>query len=329
MFSNLDLERLTYPSLVLTTVAGAAVLIYFFVVRNRIQPTVLTKALRNTYRRWEVKELTWVSHDTLRLLLALPTPKSVLGLPVGGHLKFRIPNVKGVEETQWNGRQDPEDGFDTVDRKYTPTTGDETKGSVEFVIKIYGPGDVKMPNGQMQSWTDGGKAGRYLKALKVTDVLEVSGPWGDIEYKGESLFVSKQRTFKASHVIMLAGGTGLTPMLQVMQAIAKEMSQPGFRDTCPKVTLLLANKTEGDILCKDLIDDLAQTYPNIHVHYTLDFPPPNWTGLTGFITADMISQVFPPASSEILALMCGPPPMVKFACQDNLTKLGYTNQLVF
>eukprot|EP00435_Cladocopium_sp_Y103_P049554 s1082_g15.t1 len=36
-----------------------------------------------------------------------------------------------------------------------------------------------------------------------------------------------------------------------------------------------------------------------------------------------IKECLPPPSPETLILMCGPPPMVEFACRKNLQALGY------
>merc|ERR1711998_718334 len=51
----------------------------------------------------------------------------------------------------------------------------------------------------------------------------------------------------------------------------------------------------------------------------------------GFVSDKMISERLPGPQESTIVLMCGPPPMVKFACQQNLDKLGYTQlqQVVF
>ena len=43
----------------------------------------------------------------------------------------------------------------------------------------------------------------------------------------------------------------------------------------------------------------------------------------GFITETMIAEHLPGPKESTLILMCGPPPMVKFACMQNLDKLGF------
>ena len=51
-----------------------------------------------------------LTHDSVLLRFALPTPKTVLGLPVGMCFKIFCPNKTGTVKGEWNGRPDPEDG---------------------------------------------------------------------------------------------------------------------------------------------------------------------------------------------------------------------------
>ena len=117
---------------------------------------------------------------------------------------------------------------------------------------------------------------------------------------------------------MMAGGTGITPMLQVMNAI---LSDP---NDATQISLVYANQTEDDILCRDMLDALAAKHPKrLSVWYTVDRAPKGWKYSEGFITAEMIAEHLPGPKESTLILMCGPPPMIKFACQANLDKLGY------
>jgi cytochrome-b5 reductase len=43
----------------------------------------------------------------------------------------------------------------------------------------------------------------------------------------------------------------------------------------------------------------------------------------GFVSAEIIKDHLFPPSADNLVLMCGPPPMINFACTPNLDKLGY------
>jgi len=279
-------------------------------------PAVFLDRKRKKARIVDIKEL---SSDTKRYRLSLGSSSTILGLPVGKHIILYAPNPKScVKSGKWNGRDDPDKGKEEIERKYTPVTGNETPGYVDLVIKTYRPGTVKMPDGKEMKWDDGGKMSLFLDGKKTGDTVDIMGPLGANEYLGCGTFKLPGRTVSVKNVGMLSGGTGLTPMLQVAQ---QALQNP--KDTT-KFSLIYANKTEGDILCLDLLEDLAKK-SNGRFKFTLslDFPPPNWKGKTGFITQEMIQECLPPVSKDTLVLLCGPPPMIEFACKRNLEAIGH------
>lgn len=130
---------------------------------------------------------------------------------------------------------------------------------------------------------------------------------------------------------MIAGGTGITPMLQVMNAVLRD--EP---DSSITVSLLYANQSEDDILVREELEDAVARYGGrFKLHYTVDRPPEGggWKYSTGFLTKEMIQAHLPApaADGSTQILMCGPPPMVKFACLPNLEALGFkkTDYYVF
>lgn len=270
-------------------------------------------------KRARVVEIVELSHDTKRFRISLGGPGTILGLPVGKHIAIFAPNPKACLETsKWNNQEDADKGKSEIERKYTPVTGDETPGHVDLVIKIYRPGVVKTPDGREIAWKDGGKLSLFMDSLNVGDSVDMIGPLGVNEYLGRGVFKLPGRTVTAKNVGMLAGGTGLTPMLQVAQAAMRDPE-----DTCT-FSLIYANKTEDDILCREMLDELAKkSQGRFRVIYTLDFPPVGWSHRQGFITTDMIKECLPGPSPETLVLMCGPPPMIQFACKKNLEALQY------
>ena len=52
-----------------------------------------------------------------------------------------------------------------------------------------------------------------------------------------------------------------------------------------------------------------------------------WKYSSGFISDEMIRDHLPPPGPDTQILMCGPPPMIKFACVPNLQKLGYEQDM--
>lgn len=112
---------------------------------------------------------------------------------------------------------------------------------------------------------------------------------------------------KHSHIVLIAGGTGITPMYQLTRAI---FNNP---DDKTKVTLVFGNVTEEDILLKRELEDLENTYPRrFRAFYTLDKPPEKWQHGTGFITKELLKTVMPePKEENIKVFVCGPPGLYK------------------
>nr|XP_009678509.1 PREDICTED: NADH-cytochrome b5 reductase 2 [Struthio camelus australis] len=247
-----------------------------------------------------------ISHDTKKFRFGLPSSDNVLGLPVGQHV-YLSAKIDG----------------NLVIRAYTPVSSDETKGYVDLIIKVY----YKNVN---PKFPEGGKMSQYLDNMKIGDVIDFRGPNGLLVYKGAGTFFIKpdkksaaQKKF-AKHLGMIAGGTGITPMLQLIRQITKDPKDS------TKCYLLFANQTEKDILLRAELEDIAKTHPDqFTLWYTLDRPPQDWKYSSGFITADMIRSHLPSPGNETLILMCGPPPMIQFACQPNLDKLGYAKSSTF
>ncbi|KAJ1366743.1 NADH-cytochrome b5 reductase 3 [Parelaphostrongylus tenuis] len=165
---------------------------------------------------------------------------------------------------------------------------------------------------------------QYLEQMKIGDTIDFRGPSGLIVYKGNGKFdiqpdkksPPKERFFK--EVSMIAGGTGITPMLQIITAILKNPSDRTH------ISLLFANQSEEDILCRKELDELATRHSDrFSVWYTVDRPPEIWKYSSGFINDQMIKEHLAPPSEESAVLMCGPPPMINFACTPNLDKLAY------
>jgi cytochrome-b5 reductase len=142
--------------------------------------------------------------------------------------------------------------------------------------------------------------------LQVGDSIAVRGPKGTFNYSPNLV-----REFG-----MIAGGTGITPMLQIIRAILRNP------DDRTKINLIFANVNDDDILLKKEIDELALRHDNFNVYYVLNNAPANWTGGVGFVTPDIIKQHCPAPAKDIKILLCGPPPMIS-AMTKATTDLGY------
>lgn len=73
--------------------------------------------------------------------------------------------------------------------------------------------------------------------------------------------------------------------------------------------MLFANRTEDDILMKETLDVYAKKH-NVKVFYSVDKSiTTNWTGFTGYISEDKVTQSIPNEVKDTLFMSCGPPPL--------------------
>ncbi len=99
---------------------------------------------------------------------------------------------------------------------------------------------------------------------------------------------------------MIAGGTGITPMLQIIRAALKNPQDP------TRLSLVYANVNYEDILLKKELDELADKYPSrFKVFHVLNNPPKGWTGGIGFVSKEQIATHLPASHDNIKILLCG------------------------
>jgi cytochrome-b5 reductase len=278
---------------------------------EKAPPSALSLRDYSPYKLIEKRDLTTTLHKTSFYRFALPDGHR-LGLPVGKHISLKFTDAEGK----------------TISRPYTPVSSDDDIGHFDLVVKIYSAFEIaerKIPAGIM---------GTYMNAMKVGDVMDVKGPLGEIEYKGNGVFTvgrrneetkeRKVQTVAVRRLGMIAGGTGITPMLAIIRDIIKHPEDPTH------MSLIFANQTEEDILLREELEAIAKKYPErFSLHLTLDRPPAGWSGSTGFVSGDMISKhLTPPSASgdhSSFVLLCGPPAMIGFVGKA-LTGLKYAEE---
>lgn len=143
--------------------------------------------------------------------------------------------------------------------------------------------------------------------MKIGDSISIKGPKGHFQYRPNMV----------PRIGIIAGGTGLTPCLQVLSAA---LNNPKDRT---RFDLIYANVSEDEILLKERLDKLAADHPKqMTVRYFINEASNGWEGDVGFVTKQAIADTLVRAEEEGRLLMCGPPPMVS-AMKKHLTELGF------
>uniref|UniRef100_A0A804PN41 Nitrate reductase [NAD(P)H] n=1 Tax=Zea mays TaxID=4577 RepID=A0A804PN41_MAIZE len=239
-----------------------------------------------------------LSYNVRLFRFALPSPDQKLGLPVGRHV-YVCASIGGK----------------LCMRAYTPTSPVDEVGHVDLLIKIYFKDeDPKYPNGGLMS--------QYLDSLPLGATIDIKGPIGHIEYAGRGGFVVNGERRLARRLAMIAGGTGITPVYQVIQAVLRD--QP---DDDTEMHLVYANRTEDDMLLREEIDRLAAAHPaRLKVWYVVSKvarPEDGWEYGVGRVDEHVMREHLPLGDSETIALVCGPPAMIECTVRPGLEKMGY------
>lgn len=148
----------------------------------------------------------------------------------------------------------------------------------------------------------GGLMSNYLPDnLKVSDDLRVMQPMGH--------FTTELKPGNKRHIIMFAGGSGITPFMSHIKSIITAEPQS-------IITLIYANRNIDAIIFKDALDELQTRHQGrIHVIHILDEAPLNWQGPSGLLNPEMLKEILErmpdwgPDNTQYL--MCGPEGMMR------------------
>ncbi|KAK8151797.1 NADH-cytochrome b5 reductase-like protein [Phyllosticta citrichinensis] len=191
-------------------------------------------------------------------------------------------------------------------REYTPVNDPTDAGFIDLVVKKY-------PNGQLSS---------HLHALSPGQTQLFAGPLTRYQWKPN----------KHPHVAMIAGGTGICPMYQLLHGIFKNPA-----DTT-KVTLVWGVNHDAEIFLKDELDALQRRFPDrLNVVYAVSNPAPGSPHAKGRVTKELLEKAnlgAPDKSTQLF--LCGPPGMEaavagswNFGSKDGiLRELGYAKSQV-
>ena len=154
------------------------------------------------------------------------------------------------------------------------------------------------------------------------------GPRGRLNYYGNGDFhiASKKvkpitwRRKQYKKVSMLCGGTGITPIYQILQVA-------DINKDSVEYILLYGNRSSKDILLKNELDRIKHTKNiSLKLIYTIDKEEDDWDGLVGYITKDKIEKYVPPPSDDTLILLCGSGKMCKKYLIPLLIEMGYDSE---
>lgn len=163
---------------------------------------------------------------------------------------------------------------------------------IEFHVRVY----------------PGGRIGAFVSELTAGQPLQLVGPYGQFRLSGNDW----------RPALCVAGGTGLAPVMSVLDHAAATKDQRPIR-------LLYGARSQDELYCLDRIGALTRLLPNFEFVPILSDEPSasDWTGARGLVTDLLAEQVGDAFGLE--AYLCGPPAMID-AAADVLTRFGALEQ---
>ena len=149
-----------------------------------------------------------------------------------------------------------------------------------------------------------GRASNHLNdTIQPGDTLSVLGPSGN--------FTIEPRAINERHLVMLAGGSGITPIMCLLETVLHHEKRS-------KVTLIYGNRGWDDIIFRERLAGLSEGLgERLVVDHVLEKPPKDWSGGRGLLTDDVLLERLDALRIEddgmLRYFICGPTPMMEAA----------------
>lgn len=159
------------------------------------------------------------------------------------------------------------------------------------------------------------KAGRVTSALyscDVGDIVSFRGPYGN-RFPIED--------FEGKNLLFVSGGIGLAPTRSVINTCLDH------RGKFEKITILYGAKTVDELIYKQELE-LWKQRDDVDLILTVDpgGESAGWDGESGFVPA--VLQQKSPSSENCIAIVCGPPIMIKFTLMT-LSNLRFASKDIY
>ena len=124
---------------------------------------------------------------------------------------------------------------------------------------------------------------------------------------------------QGKNLVIIGGGIGLAPVRSLINYCLDN------RDQFKHIDIIYGARSPGDLCFKyDLFDNWPK-YSDTSVHVTVDKGDENWTGPVGFVPA--FTEQVAPSPRDAIAVLCGPPIMIKFTLAT-MAKLGFGDEQI-
>jgi len=165
-----------------------------------------------------------------------------------------------------------------------------------------------------------GRVTGALAQMQAGEEVGVRGPMGRAYPIDE---------FAGRDILVVGGGCGVGPLRSLLLDLVDDL------DRYAKVTVRYGAKTPDSIVFRDaqmhgwnVTGQGGEGHGPLDVVVTVDQPHPGWDGHVGLITTILTKEFVPAPPDDGIAVMCGPPVMMKFGTEA-LLRRGYRPENIY
>jgi predicted ferric reductase len=226
---------------------------------------------------------------------------------------FRIKEIKEEQGDVWTITMEPinHKGFQFAPGQFAWLTAWNTPFSdTEHPFSIASSAEKKTEI--EMSIKDLGSFTNKIRTLNPGDRVYVDGPYGAFNL---------DRFSNTERLVFIPGGIGVSPIMSMLRTMAD-------RSDRRPILLFNCNREWESVPFKEEIKDLENKL-NLKTIYTIEKPPLNWEGESGFLNKDILQCHIPNEwfmdGTDIF--LCGPTPMMN-AVESELLKIGYAHKQI-
>ncbi len=158
-----------------------------------------------------------------------------------------------------------------------------------------------------------GRVTDALHQLKVGDTVGIRGPYG------QAYPIEK---FYGREILIVGGGCGVGPLRALLFALFEEL------DRYQHIIVRIGARSPHDLVFRDAASNRWNKGDKVDVQVSVDECEPGWTGPVGVVTGILDEAHLDCHPENGIAVMCGPPVMMKFVSQS-LVRRGYAPEDIY
>lgn len=161
-----------------------------------------------------------------------------------------------------------------------------------------------------------------MRVGQVTEALHALAPGAEVGVRGPLGRRYPIEQFRGREVLIVGGGVGLAPLRSLLFALLQEVKS--FK----KILMRYGAKTPVDIVYRQDVSKAWGRGQELDVLITVDKGDAGWEGPVGVVTTILDEEHLKSDTANGVAVICGPPIMMKFSTLALLSR-GYAPDRIY